>query len=123
MRGRLCALVCTTVLVVMWSGCVGVVPIPKGNFRLTVTTTGTGSGTVTSNPSGIACPGTCTFDFPTSSQVTLTAAAANGSSFAGWSGACTGTATSCNVTVNGTTVSATASFTTIAGSLQSINHI
>ena len=123
MQGRWCALVCTTFLVVVWGGCVGVAPIPSGNFRLSVSMTGTGSGSVTSNPSGITCPATCTFDFPTTSQVTLTAAAANGSSFAGWSGACTGTATSCNVTVNGTTASATASFTTIAGSLQSINHI
>jgi len=69
-------------------------------FYLGVTVGGTGSGTVTSSPAGITCPGTCTNIFKIASKVTLTATAGTGSTFAGWSGACTGTGT-CTVTMNG----------------------
>lgn len=58
---------------------------------LTVTRAGTGTGTVTSNPSGINCGSSCTANFASGASVTLTAAAAINSTFAGWSGACTGT--------------------------------
>jgi len=68
-------------------------------FALTVTLAGAGSGTVTSNPTGINCPGTCSANYNSGTSVTLTAAAASGSTFAGWSGACTGTG-SCTVTMN-----------------------
>src|SRR5215471_6714917 len=54
--------------------------------QLTVTTSGTGTGTVTSNPSGIACGTTCVADFPSGSTVALTAAPTGGSTFTGWSG-------------------------------------
>ncbi len=62
-------------------------------FSLAVTKTGTGGGTVTSSPSGINCGSTCTANYANGTSVTLTAAAASGSLFAGWSGACTGTST------------------------------
>jgi aryl-phospho-beta-D-glucosidase BglC (GH1 family) len=62
-------------------------------FSLAVTKTGTGSGTVTSSPSGISCGSTCTANYASGTSVTLTAVAASGSAFAGWSGACTGTST------------------------------
>ena len=68
-------------------------------FALTVTETGTGSGTVTSNPSGISCPSTCSANYASGTVVTLTETPASGSTFAGWSGACTGTGT-CTVTMN-----------------------
>ena len=58
---------------------------------LTVTRTGTGSGTVTSTPAGIDCGATCSAAFLAGTVVTLGAAPAAGSTFAGWSGACTGT--------------------------------
>jgi endoglucanase len=58
---------------------------------LTVTRAGTGTGTVTSAPAGINCGTTCSAGFPNGTGVTLTAAAAAGSTFTGWSGACTGT--------------------------------
>jgi hypothetical protein len=75
---------------------------------LTVSRAGTGSGTVTSSPAGINCGATCSAMFDTGTQVTLTAAAAAGSTFAGWSGGgCSGTGT-CKVTLNAdTTVTAT----------------
>lgn len=64
----------------------GTVPV-----SLSVTKAGTGGGTVLSSPAGINCGGTCVASFPTGSTVTLTASPASGSTFAGWSGGCTGT--------------------------------
>lgn len=58
---------------------------------LTLTKAGTGSGTVTSNPAGIDCGLDCQETFATGTNITLTAAASAGSSFTGWSGACSGT--------------------------------
>src|SRR3984957_9289149 len=69
------------------------------NFALTVTEAGTGTGTVTSNPAGIACQPTCTANFASGQVVALTATPAQGATFAGWSGAgCSGTA-GCSVTM------------------------
>ena len=71
-----------------------------GSSTLTVQKSGTGSGTVTSNPSGISCGTTCSRSFSNGTIVTLTATAASGSVFAGWSGGgCTGTG-SCTTTVS-----------------------
>ena len=72
---------------------------PNPVYSLAVGKTGSGSGTVTSNPVGIDCGGTCSFGFQSGTQVSLTAAAVNGSTFNGWSGACSGTGT-CVVTLN-----------------------
>src|ERR1041385_3961404 len=58
---------------------------------LTVTKAGNGTGTVTSSPAGINCGATCTASFTKNINVTLTATADPGFTFAGWSGACTGT--------------------------------
>ncbi len=68
---------------------------------LTVALAGSGSGSVSG--SGISCPGTCSEGLPAGSAVTLTATPAAGSTFAGWSGACTGGA-SCSLTVDADTV-------------------
>lgn len=61
------------------------------NYTLSVTKSGSGSGTVTSSPTGINCGSTCSASYSSGTSVTLTAAAASGSTFGGWSGACTGT--------------------------------
>ena len=67
---------------------------------LSVTKSGSGAGTVTSNPPGIDCGQTCSHAFYFYNDVVLTASAASGSSFAGWSGAgCSGTGT-CSVTMS-----------------------
>ncbi len=76
-------------------------------MTLSVTKSGTGTGTVTSSPAGIACGGDCSESVTPGTQLTLSAAPAIGSTFAGWSGACSGTA-ACTVTVSAaTTVTAT----------------
>lgn len=67
----------------------------------TLTVGVTGSGSVTSSPAGISCPGTCSASFPNGTAVTLTPAAGAGSTFTGWSNGCTGTGTgACVVTLN-----------------------
>jgi hypothetical protein len=68
------------------------------NYTLTVSKGGTGSGTVTGG--GIDCGATCSATYPSGSSVTLTAAAASGSAFVGWSGACSGTSATCTVTLD-----------------------
>jgi len=79
---------------------------------LTVTKGGAGTGTVTSSPAGINCGGTCSHAFNEGTAVTLTASAAAGSTFAGWSGGgCSGTG-ACHVTVNAATT-VTATFNTL----------
>ena len=65
---------------------------------LSAAAAGTGNGTITG--SGINCPGVCSQIYPTGTAVVLTATpAADGSTFAGWSGACTGTGP-CNLTMS-----------------------
>jgi hypothetical protein len=67
---------------------------------LTVTKAGTGSGTVTSNPSGINCGATCSYQFLYGTSVVLTATPDSGSAFSGWSGDTVGTDTTITVTMN-----------------------
>ena len=69
-------------------------------FALSVSKSGTGTGTVTSNTGGINCGSTCSANYNSGTVVTLTAAAASGSTFGGWSGACSGTGTTCTVTMS-----------------------
>ena len=86
------------------------------NQTLSVTRNGTGTGTVSSNPTGINCGATCSATFTGGSSVTLTAVPTSGSRFGGWSGACTGSATTCTVTLNAA-LSVSASFQREIGSL------
>lgn len=67
---------------------------------LTVNRQGSGSGIITSNPEGIDCGFTCDYDFDKDSEVTLTANPTPGSTFTGWSGACSGTSLTCTVTMD-----------------------
>jgi hypothetical protein len=62
-------------------------------FGLNVTKAGTGEGTVTSTTAGIDCGTTCTRTYLDYESVTLTAVASAGSTFTGWTGACSGTGT------------------------------
>ena len=76
-------------------------PPPPGTptVALTVHRDGSGSGTVTSSPGGIACGTACAGSFAAGTVVTLAAAADDGSTFGGWSGACAGSAPTCTVTL------------------------
>jgi len=76
---------------------------------LTVSKAGTGSGTVSSTPAGISCGTTCSASYPYGTAVALTAVVPTGSTFAGWSGTCTGTG-SCSVTLTAA-ATVTATFT------------
>ncbi|MFM8944798.1 MAG: S8 family serine peptidase [Actinomycetota bacterium] len=71
-----------------------------GRRTIAVTKSGTGSGTVTSSPSGISCGATCSANFLYGTTVTLTATAASGSVFTGWSGDGGGTTTTCTLPAN-----------------------
>lgn len=70
-------------------------------------------GTVTATPAGndrtLSCGGTCSAKFTQGTAVTLTATPPAGKSFVGWSGACSGTAPTCTVSI-GKNTSVQASF-------------
>ena len=68
-------------------------------YALTITKGGVGSGSVTSVPTGISCGADCAENYAASTNVTLTATPTTGSTFTGWSGACSGTG-SCVVTMD-----------------------
>ncbi|WP_081713647.1 cellulase family glycosylhydrolase [Cystobacter fuscus] len=99
----------------------GAGPVNPNSFTLTVTKSGAGGGTVTSSPSGIDCGSTCGANYSSGTSVTLSAAAASGSTFAGWSGACSGTGT-CTVSMTAAR-SVTATFNTSGGSTTCSNPI
>lgn len=69
------------------------------SYLLSVSKSGAGSGTVTSSPTGINCGATCSATYASGTSVSLTATAAAGSSFAGWTGACAGSAAVCVVSM------------------------
>ena len=77
---------------------------------LTVSPAGTGAGSVTSIPAGVDCGFDCTEDYLHGTTVTLTATAAAGSTFSHWSDAGSGTASTCDVTMDAAK-SVTATFT------------
>ncbi len=83
---------------------------------VTVTKSGTGSGNVDSSDKLISCGSKCVSPYNAGTLVTLTAKAASGSVFAGWTGACSGTASTCSVAANGhTDVGATFTAQTASG--------
>ncbi len=92
----------------------------KPTYALTVGGLGSGDGSVTSNPPGISCTiragntsGTCSFPFAEGASVTLTEVTATSyDSFNNWSGACSGTGSTCTVNMTqGQSVTATLTHT------------
>src|ERR1700730_12589104 len=79
-------------------GCGSTGPNPVSNFQLTVQNAGAGGGTITSNLGGINCGQTCSASIAPGTSVALTATPNSGSTFGGWSGACSGTGT-CTVVI------------------------
>jgi hypothetical protein len=70
-------------------------------YPVSIVKTGEGSGTVSSSPRGISCGVDCSETFNENIKVTLTAKPAFDSTFTGWGGACSGTKTTCVVTMDG----------------------
>ncbi len=102
-----------------WNGSASLVEVDAQYYNalstthlLAVARSGTGSGAVTSSPAGIACGAACSAQFIENSDVELSAAAASGSTFAGWNGDCAscGGSTTCDVHMD-TDKSCTATFT------------
>ena len=56
------------------------------SYMLSIAKSGTGTGTIASSPAGINCGSTCSASYGSGTTVTLSAAPASGSTFAGWSG-------------------------------------
>ncbi len=72
-------------------------------FSLTVSPRsggGAGSLSVVSDPIGIVCGSSCAARYAAGTLVTLTATPSAGADFAGWGGACSGTARTCEVLMN-----------------------
>jgi hypothetical protein len=73
-------------------------PLPIfGLAGLNVSVAGNGAGSVSG--SGIACPGDCSQSYLKGAVVTLIADPEPGSSFSGWSGACSGAEPACKLTM------------------------
>jgi hypothetical protein len=73
--------------------------VEEAPIQLSVTVQG--AGDVTSTPAGISCGSDCSETYDVITGVTLTATPSGTAVFAGWSGACTGTSTTCTLTMNG----------------------
>jgi uncharacterized repeat protein (TIGR01451 family) len=74
--------------------------VTTSSQAIKLSVTAQGRGTVTSNPPGINCRGTCSANFNQGTQVTLTATPDPGNQFTGWRGACTNATGTCTVTLN-----------------------
>lgn len=92
-----------------------------GQSSYTLTMNVTGNGSVSSQPAGINnCTSNCNASFAADTLVTLTATPAANQNFTGWSGACTGSASSCTVTLSqARTVSA--AFAAVVGTNFALN--
>lgn len=93
---------------------------------LTISTTGTGTGTVSSAPAGINCtsgaPAGCSATFAPGTSLMLTETPSGTSQFSGWSGACSGTTSTCSLTLSSASSSASAGFAP-PGTIASLEHI
>ena len=91
-----------------------------GQNNVVVTESGKGTGTVASQPAGINCPTVCIAPFNDNSAIVLTASAAQGSSFGGFSLNCTPSSPqinppSCTVSLATSDVTVTVTFNSGAG--------
>ena len=74
--------------------------VDNWKYQVSISKTGTGSGTVTSADGGINCGSACSYDYYDELPVTLTAAPAAGSVFAGWRNCDLSFGFSCTLTVS-----------------------
>ncbi len=73
-------------------------PLPPSSATPTVVLSGSGSGSISGT--GITCGSDCSESYASGARVTLTAKPTTGATFSDWSGACSGTATTCTVTMD-----------------------
>ena len=107
-KNRLLNWFAAAVLIAVVAACGGQPPV-QVDRTLSVTVAGDGAGTVVSDPVGIdVTTGMDTAEFTSGTEVTLTATPVAGSTFVGWSGACTGDG-ACDVTLDAN-ASVTATF-------------
>jgi phospholipase C len=88
-------------------------PTSPQSQQLQLTITATGAGTITSVPAGINCPQMCSAKFDSGTQVRLTESPGTAFSFSGWGGECSGTLSTCEVTLNANS-SVTATFAALS---------
>ncbi|MBK9036953.1 MAG: hypothetical protein IPL61_37830 [Myxococcales bacterium] len=103
-----CTGTATTCVVTLAAATTVTATFNTARYTVTVNLMGNGTGSVSSTPAGISCPGTCTMTVDHGTSLSLTATAAGGSTFVGWAGSCVGTG-ACAVTVTADTT-LTASF-------------
>ena len=72
--------------------------------RVLVSKDGNGTGEIQGEPTGLNCGADCAATYAVGTRLTLTAVPAYGSTFTQWSGACTGSAATCQITVQNTSV-------------------
>ena len=98
-------------------------PLTLFAYTNNINETGTGSGSIMSNPAGIDCGGDCEYDFDLNTKIKLQATADEYSTFRGWSGDCSGTKPSCNLTMsNVKEVYALFEWPDLSGSFMSISR-
>lgn len=71
---------------------------------------GTGTGSVSSSPVGLGCAQNCSAQFPSGSNITLTAIPNGGSTFAGWAGCTSAAGTVCSIENLTSNINVTATF-------------
>jgi phospholipase C len=101
-------------------GLIGCLGATGNSAQIALSISGRGTGSVSSTPAGISCPGTCSTAFAAGTKVTLTETPGAKSAFAGWGGACSGGSATCALTLNGS-VNVTAGFR--KADITAINHI
>jgi len=72
-------------------------------LHVTVAVTGTGQGVIASSDGLLNCPPACVDSVAGGALLTLNANSSTGSTFSGWSGACSGSQPSCTLTVTAST--------------------
>ncbi|MDD2608681.1 MAG: pre-peptidase C-terminal domain-containing protein [Giesbergeria sp.] len=88
----------------------------------TLNKAGSGTGSVTITPPGTTCDPSCTRSWPVIAKtavISLVAQASAGSTFAGWSGACSGTG-SCTIAAGSSAIEVTASFNATTATTRTI---
>ena len=79
--------------------------IPTANLMLSTAGIAGATGTVTANPAGTSC-GTGCLSFMQGQKVVVTAAGTGAAQFGAWSGDCTGSATTCTLTMSADKIAA-----------------